>query len=247
LWSDREPLHDRVLIGRGGGPAFDDTVPREIVGIVRDVPQNGLNHRPAAGMYVPIAQLSDQLMAYFSQLGLVATWAVRTRSAPAPFVGPIGQALLQSTQLPIARILTMEDVVETVTAPTALNMWMMTVFAIVAVVLAVIGLYAIAAYSVEQRKHELGIRLALGADPARLRNGVMADAMRWVCVGIAIGMTSAAAAGGTLRAFLFGVTLHDPATYVAVSVLLSAASLAGAYIPGRRAARLDPLAALRSE
>jgi ABC-type antimicrobial peptide transport system permease subunit len=141
----------------------------------------------------------------------------------------------------------MDDVVESVTAPTAVNMWMMTVFAVVAVVLAVIGLYAIAAYSVEQRKHELGIRLALGADPPRLRNRVIAESMRGVCIGIAIGVAFAATMGSVLRSFLFGVTAHDPATYVAVPVLLSVAALVGAYIPGRRAARIDPLVALRAD
>jgi len=247
LWLGREPLHDRVLIGRGGGRAFEETVPREIIGIVRDVPQNGLTHRPAAGMYVPIAQLADPHTAYFSQLGLLATWAVRTRSGSARFVGPIGQALRQSTQLPIARIKTMDDVVDTVTAPIALNMWLMTVFAVVAVALAVVGLYAITAYSVEQRKHELGIRLALGAEPQRLRNGVITDAMRWVGVGIVIGTVVAFAAANALRAFLFAVTVHDLPTYVLAPVLLAVTALAGAYIPGRRAGRLDPLDALRAE
>ena len=245
LWADRDPLHDRVLIGRGGGPAFEEAVPREIVGIVRDVPQNGLNHRPIAGMYVPIAQLADPFTAYFSQLGLLATWAVRTRSAPAQFIGPIRQTFLQSTELPVARVRTMDDVVQTVTAPTALNMWMMTAFAVVAVALAVIGLYAIAAYSVEQRRHELGIRLALGADPPRLRNHIIAESMRWVCVGIGIGVAFAAAMGSALRSFLFGVTVHDPMTYVTVPVLLSVAALVGVYIPGRRAAGIDPVVALR--
>ena len=163
-------------------------------------------------MYVRVAQMADQQAVFFRDLGLQATWAIRTPSSPAPFVGSIQQALLRSTDLPAAHTRTMDEVVESVTAPTAMNMWMMTVFAVVAVVLAVVGLYAIAAYSVEQRRHELGIRLALGADPSRLRNGVITDSMRSVWIGTAIGVAFAAIFGSVLRSLVFGVRIHDPTT-----------------------------------
>jgi ABC-type antimicrobial peptide transport system permease subunit len=139
----------------------------------------------------------------------------------------------------------MNDIVVAVTAPMALNMWLMTTFAVIALMVALVGLYAITAHSVEQRRHELGVRLALGADPSQLRNSVIRQCMHSAGIGIAVGVVAAAAFGSVLRSFLFGVTVHDPATFLAIPLLLSSAALIGAWIPARRAARIDPLIALR--
>jgi len=198
-------------------------------------------------MYVPIAQIADPLATFFNRLGLLAAWAVRTRSAPGPLANTIQQTLLQATGLPTARTRTMDDVVESAAAPMAANVWLMTVFAVIAFALALVGLYAISAYSVEQRTRELGIRVALGATPSQLRNSVIAECMRAASIGIAVGVASAGAFSAALRSFVFGVTVHDPATYVAVPALLAAAAMLGAWIPARRAARVDPLVALRTE
>ncbi len=247
LWPDGDPFRDRILIGQGGGPAFEETAPREIIGIVADVRQQGLDRSPRPGVYVPIAQIADAEMAFFNRLGLKATWAIRTRNAPQASVDAIERGLLEATGLPPAGIRTMDDVVETVTAPIALNMWLMTAFGALALLLAVIGIYAVAAYSVHQRTHELGIRLALGAESWQVRNMVVWESLRVALVGVVIGVAAAAGLVQMLRAFLFNVGVHDSMTFTVVPLALACAALAGAWLPARRAARVDPIVALRSE
>jgi putative ABC transport system permease protein len=247
LWPNRDPFRDRILIGQGGGPAFDENVPLEIIGIVGDVRQQGLSRPAWPGVYVPLAQVADAEMAFFNRLGLNATWAIRTRHAPQTFATILERELLQATDLPPARIRTMDEIVEAVTAPMALNMWLMTAFGTLALLLAVVGIYAIAAYSVQQRTHELRIRLALGAESWQVRNMVVWDSMRVALVGIAIGMTAAVALARILATFLFGIGVHDSVTFTIVPLTLVFAALVGVWLPARRAARVDPIVALRSE
>jgi predicted permease len=247
LWPNGDPFRDRVLIGQGGGPAFDENVPREIVGIVADVRQQGLNRPPSPGVYVPIAQVADPEMAFFNRLGLKATWAIRTRNAPNTLANSIARELLRATDLPPAGIRTMDEVVDSMTAPMALNMWLMTAFGTLALLLAVVGIYAIAAYSVHQRTRELGIRLALGAKSWQVRKMVIWESMRVALTGVVIGMAAAGGLAGILRSFLFGVAARDPMTFTIVPLILAFTALVGVWLPARRAARVDPIVALRSE
>jgi putative ABC transport system permease protein len=245
LWPGADPLGQRVLVGQGAGPAFEDPVPREIVGIVADVRQLGVSRPPRPGMYVPLAQITDAQMALFNRLSVPATWAVRTR--PGAFVPAVSleRALMAGTGLPAARVRTMDEVFEASTASTAQNTRLMSTIGVLALLVAVLGVYAIAGYSVQQRTHELGVRLALGAQASDVRRMVVWESIRVVAGGTLVGVLSALALSGALAGLLYGVSRHDPVTFVAVPALLTSAAFAGAYLPARRASLLDPLVVLR--
>ncbi len=121
----------------------------------------------------------------------------------------------------------------------------MIVLGLLALIVAVVGVYAIAAHSVQQRTHELGVRLALGAQASGVRRMVVWESIRIVLVGTAIGVAGAASLSVLLTALLFGVSGHDPLTFTSVPAVLVAAALGGAYIPARRASSVDPLVVLR--
>jgi predicted permease len=247
LWPTGDPFRDRIIVGRGGGPAFEERRPRQIVGIVGNVPQQGLGRGARPGVYVPIAQVPDAQMAFFNRLGLLATWTIRAEADPRRFADRIAGALLASTDLPAARVRTMDDVVRTATSDLALNMWLMTAFAGLALSLAVIGIYAVSACSVDERRHELGVRIALGARPSQLFKMVVGQSLRVVAVGLSAGLVAAAALGRVLASFLFGVTSHDAVTYLVVPVSVVCSAAVGVWLPARRAARVSPIVALRAE
>jgi predicted permease len=247
LWPNGDPFRDSILIGQGAGAAFEEHVAREIVGIVADVRQVGLYRPPRPGVYVPIAQIPDPQMAFFHRLGFSPTWTIRTQTDPHLLADVAQRELFHATGLPAASIRTMGDVFEAATAPFALNMWLMTGFGSLALLLAVIGLYAIAAYSVQQRTHEIGVRRALGAESWQVWNMVVSESLRVTLAGVAIGMAAAAGLSRLLATFLFGITALDTVTFTAVPLILVAAALGGVCVPARHAARTDPIAALRSE
>jgi ABC-type antimicrobial peptide transport system permease subunit len=141
----------------------------------------------------------------------------------------------------------MTEIVAESTARTRFDMWLMTLFGACALLLAAIGVYGLTAYSVQQRTTEIGIRVALGADQRRVRRMVVRDGMRVAAAGISIGTVAALALARLLAAFLFGVSPRDPAVFVAVPLVLSGVAVIALWVPARRAARLDPLVALRRE
>jgi ABC-type antimicrobial peptide transport system permease subunit len=126
-------------------------------------------------------------------------------------------------------------------------MFLLTIFAGSALLLAAIGIYGLMAYSVEQRTQEIGIRLALGADSYRVRNMVILQGMTVALAGVAIGLASAFGLTRVIAGLLYGVTSRDPLVFLTVPVLLSAVALVGVWLPARRAARVDPVIALRME
>ena len=219
LWPHGDPFRDRILIGQGAGPAFEEDVARQIVGIVTDVRQVGL-YRPARpGVYVPIAQLADRQAAFFNRVGFSPTWTIRTRTDPRVLADSAQRALLHATGLPAANIRTMDDVFEGAAAPLALNTWLMTAFGSLALLLAVIGIYAIAAYSVQQRTHEIGVRRALGAESWQVWNMVVWQSMRVTLAGVVMGMAAAAGLARVLATFLFGITALDTVTFTVVPLM----------------------------
>ena len=246
FWPKSDPLNDRLIIGKGVGPEFEEPA-RQIIGIVADSRDNGLNRNPPATMYVPAAQVTDGVTALNRRIGPL-TWVMRTRVPPYSLSQPIQTALREASGgLPVARIRTMDEVVALSTARQDFNMLLLTVFAGAALLLAAIGIYGLMAYSVAQRTQEIGIRMALGAESADVRRMVVFQGMALALIGVAVGIAAAFGLSRLIASFLFGVKAWDPAVFVIVPVLLSAVALLAVWFPARRATRIDPLDALRYE
>jgi ABC-type antimicrobial peptide transport system permease subunit len=139
------------------------------------------------------------------------------------------------------------DLLDRATAPRRTLALLLTGFALFALLLASLGVYAVVAYGVSQREREFGIRLALGASPATVRRGVVADTLRLAAAGLAVGLPAAWIVSRLMRDLLFGVTPTDPTTFAGMIVVLGAMALLAAYVPALRASRLDPTRALRGD
>jgi predicted permease len=245
-WPDANPVGERITIGRGLGPGMDEP-PREIVGVVGDVRDGALNREPNPIMYVPWAQLPDAHSANLLDITSLA-WVVRTRAEPFSLSESIQKQLRDASGgLPVARVRSMDDVVSQSTARSDFNTLLLSIFAASALILAAIGVYGLMAYSVQQRTQEIGVRLALGADQSRVRNMVVRQGMTLVLVGVFIGLASALGLARVMATFLFGVTPRDPVVFIAVPLVLAAVAWLGVWLPARRAARVDPVRALRVE
>jgi putative ABC transport system permease protein len=246
FWEKGDPLNDRLVIGRGVMREFADEPERQIVGVVGDVRNGGLNNDPGPMMYIPQAQVPDAVNALNVSLTPIA-WVVRTQVEPRSVSDAIQEQLRQASGLPVSNVRTMSDVVSTSTSRQQFNMWLMTVFGGSALLLAAIGIYGLMAYSVEQRTQEIGIRLALGAPANSVKNMIVRQGMTLTLVGVVVGVGSAYLLSRFVSSFLFGVTATDPLIFVAVPLVLSAVALLAVWLPARRASRIDPIIALRAE
>ncbi|MGE5358362.1 MAG: FtsX-like permease family protein, partial [Bacteroidales bacterium] len=246
FWPKSDPLNDRLVIGRGVMKEFAAERERQIIGIVGDTRDGGLNAEPQPMMYIPQPQVPDAANALNVRLTPIA-WVVRTRSAPLASSKAIEEQLRQATGLPVSDVRSMEQVVSVSTSRERFNMWLMTVFGCAALLLASIGIYGLMAYSVEQRTQEIGIRLALGAQGTDVRGMVVRQGMRLALAGVVAGIAAAFALSRLMTAFLFAVTPRDPLVFVGAPLLLGAVALFAVWLPARRASRIDPLIALRYE
>jgi predicted permease len=245
-WPEGNPVGERITIGRGLGPGMEEP-PREIVGVAGDVRDGALNREPQPIMYIPWAQLPDAHSANLLEITALA-WVVRTRAEPMTLAATIQEQLKQASGgLPVARLRRMDEVMAQSTARSDFNMLLLTVFAGSALVLAAIGVYGLMAYSVQQRTQEIGVRLALGADAARVRNMVIRQGMLLIVLGVTIGLASAFGLTRVMASFLFGVTPRDPLVFVLVPIVLAVVGWLGVWLPARRASRVDPVIALRVE
>jgi predicted permease len=245
-WPKGDPLADRLVIGRGVMKEFADERDRQIVGIVGDTRDGGLNNDPQPMMYIPQAQVPDAANALNVGLTPLA-WVVRTRTAPMAMSAAIQEQIRQATGLPVSDVRTMEEVVSLSTSREKFNMWLMTVFGCSALLLAAIGIYGLMAYSVEQRRQEIGIRMALGAKASQVRKMVVSQGMQLAAIGLVVGLLAAVGLARLISAFLYGVTTRDPLVFAVVPLVLAAVALLAVWLPARRASRVDPLIALRYE
>ncbi len=242
-----DPIGQRLVIGgKLLGPQFDDP-PRQIVGIVGDVREGGLNRPFAPLMYIPQAQVGDGLTAFANSI-IPMSWAVRTQGDPLAMTSLIErQFLAVDSQLPVAKVRTMDSLVHTLTARESFNTLLLGVFASIAMLLAAIGIYGLMSYSVEQRTNEVGIRIALGASRSDVLTMVVSQGMRLALAGVAIGLLASLGLARLLSKMLYGVKPADPVTFAFVGFALALVALAACVAPALRATRVDPIVALRYE
>ena len=245
-WPKGDEIGSRITIGKGLGPEFEDPA-REVVGVTGDVRDDGLNYKPQPIMYVPIAQENDKLVALDSTL-IPLQWMIRTRVAPNSLSREIQEELrTASGGVPVGTVRTMDEVVAQSVAVQSFNTTLLTIFAAIALLLAAVGIYGVMAYSVQQRTQEIGIRMALGATPEKVRRMVVRRGMLLALTGVAIGVAGGLATTRVMRSLLFGVKPWDPLMFALTAVLLAAVALLACYLPARRASSVDPLIALRYE
>jgi predicted permease len=246
FWPDGDALGARILIGGGRMNILGPEPEREIVGIVGDVRNRGLDAEPAPTMYVPQAQLSDAFNSFF--LGNIPLmWAVHTAVPPVTLAETIKNELRQVTGVPVIDTETMEEVVSTSIARERFNMLLMSIFGGAALVLAALGIYGVLAYSVQQRTQELGIRVALGAEPQRIRGMILRQGGALVAAGVVGGLAAAFYLSTFLTSVLFGIGPRDGAVFAAVPIVLTLMGLGTVAIVAWRAGRVDPLEALRHD
>jgi putative ABC transport system permease protein len=246
FWPKGDPLDDRVVIGPGMGPVFAEP-PRQVIGVVGNTRDGGLNQDPGPTMYIPVAQMPDKVTALNSRIAPL-WWIVRTRMEPHTLTAAVTNAIREATGgLPVAHIRTMDEIVVLTTSRERFNMLLLTVFGASALMMAAIGIYGLMAYSVQQRTQELGVRMALGAQAANIRNMVIRQGMFLAAIGLVIGIGGAFWLTKVLTGLLFGVKTWDPIAFIFTPILLSAVALAAVWLPARKATRVDPMSALRFE
>jgi putative ABC transport system permease protein len=212
----------------------------EIVGVVGNVKHFGLDLPEQPALYSPYTQINSWKR--------WMSFAVRTQGDTAALEQAVkGQIWKVDSQLPITRVQTMNEVAAGSFAARRFNMLLLTLFAALALVLSAVGVYGVMSYAVMQRTHEIGIRMALGAQRRHVITLAVADGAKLALVGITIGIPGALALTRVMTSLLFEVKPTDPATFVFVTLALALVALAASFVPARRAMRVDPLAALRNE
>ncbi|HEX4065273.1 MAG TPA: ABC transporter permease [Acidobacteriaceae bacterium] len=245
-WTKGDPIGQQLLIGKGVGPGFAEPA-RQIIGVVGDIRDGGLNQDPFPIMIIPIAQVPNGMTAINSNI-VPYVWIVRTHGDPRQYISAVTEQLRQASGgFAVGRVRPMTEVVTQSTAREDFNMLLLTIFGASALVLAAIGIYGLMAYSVQQRTQEMGIRMALGADRSHIRSLVVWNGMRLAIVGVVIGIGAAFGLTRFIASFLFGVKAWDPLVFVTVPIVLSLVALVAVWMPATRASRLDPQQALRIE
>jgi predicted permease len=233
LWPNEDPVgKDLPMPGPGGRTGI------RIIGVVGNTHHEGPGQGVESEIYVPYLQNPGNMM----QL------AIRTAADPASLASAVRREVASvDPEQPIARMSTLEQTLSESVAPRRFNMLLLGIFAAIALALSTVGVYGVVAYSVSQRTHEVGIRMALGAQRSDVLRMVVGKGLQLTLIGVGIGILGALAVTRFLSSMLFGVKPTDPLTFIAVSLILIAVALAACYLPARRAAKVDPMVALRYE
>lgn len=235
LWPDQDAIGKRIY--RSGGW-------RTVVGIVGDVPDGPLSVVPRPHCYSPFLQESDDFMEDLRTLNL----AVRTRGDPVALTSSVVRQLRRlDPALAIWNVETMQEEVNDTVAPLRFNAILVGIYAGLALLLALVGIYGVLAYMVTQQTHAIGIRMALGAQKGDILRRVVGQGMRLVAAGAAVGLLGAWGVTRLMESLLYGVAPRDPLTFLVVTGVLAAAALLACYVPAMRAAKVDPMVALRVE
>jgi putative ABC transport system permease protein len=235
LWANADPIGKRIKFP---GSERNPQEWRTIVGVVDDVAQYGLDKKPPMQIYLPFEQFPT----------MFNTLVIKADTDPKALVAAVRNEIVAVDKDQAAfNIKTMEELMSNAIALRRFFMILLVVFALVALLLASIGIYGVMSYSVSQRVHEIGIRMALGAKPGDVLKMVIGQGMSTTLVGIAVGLLGALALTRWLESLVFGVSTTDPITFVAVPLLLASVALLACALPARRATKTDPIIALRFE
>jgi putative ABC transport system permease protein len=238
-WSDGNPIGRRIRMGSEGTRPWIT-----VVGVVEDVRHNGITTTVKEKFYIPHAQF--HLATGFAPQAM--TLVIRTDGDPRELANPVRRAVAQlDPSLPVSGVRPMSDVVADTMAPSSFTGLLLAVFAVLAVVLAAIGIYGLLSYLVSQRTREIGIRMAIGASHRDVLSLVLRKGLLLTGCGVAAGLTLAFGATRLMQALLYGVGPLDLVTFLAVPAILLVVAVAASYLPAARAARVSPLLALRSD
>ncbi|MEK6300048.1 MAG: ABC transporter permease [Acidobacteriota bacterium] len=235
LWPNDDPIGKRIKFP---GSEKRPQPWRTVVGVVSDVAQFGLDKKPPMQMYLPEAQFPTSFM----------TLVVRTNSDPSGMTASIREQILAvDRDQAVSNIATMKELLGDSISLRRFSMLLLISFAGIALTLAAVGIYGVISYTVTQRSHEIGIRMALGAGRKDILKLVVGQGMTLTLAGVAIGLVSAFGLTRVMVGLLFGVSATDPATFVLISIVLAGVALGACFVPARRATRVDPMVALRYE
>jgi predicted permease len=242
FFDGQSPFTRQLSVGRGTGDPL-----RQIVGVVSDVKQQGLDHPAPPIVYVPIPQMPDKLMAVVRTF-TSAHFTVRATAAVPGLSATVKReiAALDAT-LALSHIYSMEEITSRSIASQRFNMLLFGLFAALGMLLAAVGIYGVVSYSVEQRTNEIGLRIALGAQTLDVIHLILRQGLGLTLFGVALGVGGAIALTRLMSSLLFGVSATDPPTFALIAVLIGSVALLACYVPARRAARVDPMVALRDE
>ncbi|HEX8088994.1 MAG TPA: FtsX-like permease family protein, partial [Blastocatellia bacterium] len=236
MWPGEDPVGRRMTVGvplPGETPEYTT-----VVGVVGNVKHTTLSGETGMQMYQPAFQAPARNL----------TFILRTAVEPMSVVESARGAIASlDPTLPISNVKTMERIIYDSVAPFRFNLYLLGLFAVVAMILTMIGVYGVMSYSVTQRTQEIGIRMALGARPSEVRALILKQGFILSSIGLAIGLAASFFLTRFMSSLLYGVSATDPITFAAVALFLAAVALAASYVPARKATRIEPLIALRYE
>ena len=243
FWPNEDPIGREITFD-----SSPEERPRQIVGIVGNVKQYMLTHDAPPQAYVSYAQLPPHTVPGWTESRVHKSVIIRTRSMSAALIENVRRTISElAPDSPVFELRTVEQTISNSARPWTVLSQMLGVFAAMALILAAIGIYGVISYSVSERSHELGLRMALGAQPGHVVRLVLRQAMTLSLLGVIIGVAASFAAAPLLAEFLYGVKPHDVLTLVLVSALLLAVTFFASYIPARHATQIDPMETLRHD
>jgi putative ABC transport system permease protein len=241
FWPGEDPIGKHITL------TFFPGVVREVIGVVGDVKVDGLTQtRPASAIYAPLAQIVPTANEPWRSFPM--TLVVRTSSNPASLVSAMTNVVRDiDREVPLRDVGTMDDLVASSLSQPRFDLLLLGVFAALALTLAAIGIYSVLSYSVKRRVREIGIRLALGASLSDVLRMIVLEGMKPTLLGLAAGAVAALALGRVMSSLIYGIAATDPLTFLAVAMVLLGVALCATIVPARRAAKVDPMVALRYE